>query len=96
MDKQGNAIVTGGHVDATVDDGSDAQQAIQAKLGRRYNGGIGGEFSRLGGLTPSVHLDNSMVHVDRFNANAWFFLGSVPHFIYDVSGVAGNHAVLPY
>jgi len=30
--------------------------------------------ARLGGLTPSVHLDQGLLHVDRFNAGAWGYL----------------------
>ena len=105
-DDKGNAIVIGGHVNMTVDSGSDAQQALAARLGPGGHGynedpntgeGRGSEFSRLGG-TPSVHFDHSLLHVDRFNAGAWGGLGVVPHFFYDVlyGGSKGNVALLPY
>jgi RHS repeat-associated protein len=103
-DSDGNAVVMGGHVNMTVDSSSDAQQALEAKLGKhRYNEdpksgvGQGSEFSRLGD-TPSVHLDHGLLHVDRFNAGAWGGLGVVPHFFYDVvyGGIHGNDALLPY
>ena len=102
----------GGHVNMTVDDGSDAQAALAARLGPGGHGynedpntgeGRGSEFSRLGG-TPSVHLDQikgrgpGLLHVDRFNASAWGGLGVVPHFFYDVvyGGMHGSTALLPY
>ena len=105
-DDKGNAVVIGGHVNMTVDDGSDAQSALAAKLGPGPHGynenpatgeGQGSEFSRLG-TTPSVHLDNGLMHVDRFNASAWGGLGVVPHFFYDVvyGGMHGSTALLPY
>ena len=73
-DANGRAVVIGGHVNMTVDDGSDAQSALAARLGPGPHGynenpatgeGQGSEFSRLG-TTPSLHLDNGLVHVDRF------------------------------
>ena len=76
----------------TVDDGSDTQSALAAKLDPGPHGynedpatgqGQRSEFSRLG-TTPSVHPDNGLMHVDRFNASAWGGLGVVPHFFYDV------------
>jgi RHS repeat-associated protein len=105
-DANGRAVVIGGHVNMTVDDGSDAQAALAARLGPGPHGynenpatgeGQGSEFSRLG-TTPSVHLDNGLVHVDRFNAGAWGGLGVVPHFFYDVvyGGMHGSTALLPY
>lgn len=105
-DANGTAVVIGGHVNMTVDDGSDAQAALAARLGPGPHGynenpatgeGQGSEFSRLG-TTPSVHLDNGLVHVDRFNAGAWGGLGVVPHFFYDVvyGGMHGSTALLPY
>jgi RHS repeat-associated protein len=111
QDNDGNDVVVGGHVNMYVDSGSDAQSALMAKLGpKRYNEdpatgeGRGSEFSRLGGMTPSVHLDQikgqgpGLLHVDRFNAGAWGGLGVVPHFFYDVlyGGSKGNVALLPY
>jgi RHS repeat-associated protein len=83
-DDNGRAVVIGGHVNMNVDDGSDAQTALAAKLGPGPHGynedaatgqGQGSEFSRLG-TTPSVHLDNGLMHVDRFNASAWGGLGT--------------------
>lgn len=91
-DANGRAVVIGGHVNMTVDDGSDAQSALAARLGPGPHGynenaatgqGQGSEFSRLG-TTPSLHLDGGLLHVDRFNASAWGGLGVVPHFFYDV------------
>ena len=105
-DDNGRAVVIGGHVNMTVDDGSDAQAGLAAKLGPGPHGynedaatgqGQGSEFSRLG-TTPSVHLDNGLMHVDRFDASAWGGLGVVPHFFYDVmyGGMHGSTALLPY
>lgn len=105
-DANGRAVVIGGHVNMIVDDGSDAQSALAARLGPGPHGynenpatgeGQGSEFSRLG-TTPSLHLDNGLVHVDRFNAGAWGGLGVVPHFFYDVvyGGMHGSTALLPY
>lgn len=99
VDDNGNYIVRGGHANLTVDEGSDAVGALSNKLGSaRYDKGQGSELSRLGGLTPSVHLDNGLLHVDRFNAGAYGYLGVVPHFFYDVvlGSMSGNVPLLPY
>jgi hypothetical protein len=106
-DANGRAVVVGGHVNMTVDDGSDAQSALAARLGPGPHGynenaatgqGQGSEFSRLG-TTPSVHLDGGLLHVDRFNASAWGGLGVVPHFFYDVAYghmQGSSNPMLPY
>jgi len=106
-DSNGRAVVIGGHVNMTVDDGSDAQSALAARLGPGPHGynedaatgqGQGSEFSRLG-TSPSVHLDGGLLHVDRFNASAWGGLGVVPHFFYDVMYghmQGSSNPMLPY
>ena len=106
-DANGRAVVIGGHVNMTVDDGSDAQSALAARLGPGPHGynenaatgqGQGSEFSRLG-TSPSVHLDGGLLHVDRFNASAWGGLGVVPHFFYDVAYghmQGSSNPMLPY
>ncbi len=106
-DVNGRAVVVGGHVNMTVDDGSDAQSALAARLGPGPHGynenaatgqGQGSEFSRLG-TSPSVHLDGGLLHVDRFNASAWGGLGVVPHFFYDVAYghmQGSSNPMLPY
>ena len=95
----GSDVVIGGHINMTVQPGSLAADHLASLLGAdKYNGGEGSELSRLGGLTPSVHLDNGLVHVDRFNAGALGYLGVVPHAIYDVFGGGGHgtNPMLPY
>jgi RHS repeat-associated protein len=95
----GTAVVIGGHVNMTVMPNSLAATQLAGLLGPdNYNGGQGNEFARLGGLTPSVHLDQGLLHVDRFNAGAWGYLGVVPHALYDVfgGGQNGNNPMLPY